>query len=77
MIAAIERAIAVPTADRLFYVGDAIRSGISLARINHLTGIHVRQRFVRQSAPLLFLVDPRGQCLLDDPSPGTFQFGGP
>jgi len=39
MITAIERAIAVPTADRLFYVGDAIRSGISLERINQLTGI--------------------------------------
>ncbi len=39
MVAAIERAIAVPTADRLFYVGDAIRIGISLERINQLTGI--------------------------------------
>src|SRR5882724_7070112 len=39
LITAIERAIAVPTADRLFYVGDAIRSGISLERINLLTGI--------------------------------------
>ncbi|MDF3064573.1 MAG: Carbamoyl-phosphate synthase large chain [Polyangiaceae bacterium] len=39
LIPAIERAIAVPTADRLFYVGDAIRSGISLERINQLTGI--------------------------------------
>ncbi|RYZ01769.1 MAG: carbamoyl-phosphate synthase large subunit [Myxococcales bacterium] len=39
LIPAIERAISVPTADRLFYVGDAIRSGISLERINALTGI--------------------------------------
>jgi carbamoyl-phosphate synthase large subunit len=39
MVTAIERAIAVPTADRLFYVGDAIRAGISLQRIFDLTAI--------------------------------------
>jgi carbamoyl-phosphate synthase large subunit len=39
LIAALERAIAVPTADRLFYVGDAMRTGISLERIYELTAI--------------------------------------
>jgi carbamoyl-phosphate synthase large subunit len=36
---AVEGVLAVPTADRLFYVGDALRSGISLERIFALTGI--------------------------------------
>jgi carbamoyl-phosphate synthase large subunit len=37
--AALEKLIGVATADRLFYVGDAVRAGISLERINQLTGI--------------------------------------
>jgi carbamoyl-phosphate synthase large subunit len=37
--AALEKLVGVATADRLFYVGDAVRAGISLERINQLTGI--------------------------------------
>ena len=39
LIRPLERAIAVPTADRLFYVGDGIRAGITLERIHQLSGI--------------------------------------
>ncbi|HYO97629.1 MAG TPA: carbamoyl-phosphate synthase large subunit [Polyangiaceae bacterium] len=37
--ASLERAIAIPTADRLFYVGDALRTGMSLEKVNELTAI--------------------------------------
>ena len=37
--AALEKAVRVPTAERLFYVGDALRHGISTERLNELTGI--------------------------------------
>ncbi len=36
---ALEKLIGVATADRLFYVGDAVRAGISLERINQITAI--------------------------------------
>jgi carbamoyl-phosphate synthase large subunit len=36
---ALERVIATPTADRLFYVGDAMRVGISNERIHEITAI--------------------------------------
>jgi carbamoyl-phosphate synthase large subunit len=36
---ALEKLVAIPTADRLFYVADAVRVGISLERVNQLTGI--------------------------------------
>jgi carbamoyl-phosphate synthase large subunit len=39
LVRPLEQAIKVPTADRLFYVGDAIRAGIPLERIHQLTGI--------------------------------------
>ncbi|MEI9935639.1 MAG: carbamoyl-phosphate synthase large subunit [Pseudomonadota bacterium] len=37
--AALEKAVRVPTAERLFYVGDALRHGISTERLNKITGI--------------------------------------
>src|SRR6187402_1327293 len=37
--AALEKAVRVPTAERLFYVGDALRHGISQERLNKITGI--------------------------------------
>ena len=37
--AALRKVIARPTADRLFYVGDALRHGISVEEVNELTGI--------------------------------------
>src|SRR5450755_1461891 len=37
--AALEKAVRVPTAERLFYVGDALRHGISPERLNQITGI--------------------------------------
>src|SRR6187399_2902127 len=37
--AALEKAVRVPTAERLFYVGDALRHGISTKRLNEITGI--------------------------------------
>jgi carbamoyl-phosphate synthase large subunit len=36
---ALAKLVTVPTADRLFYVVDAVRAGISLERLNQLTGI--------------------------------------
>jgi carbamoyl-phosphate synthase large subunit len=36
---ALERVIAVPTPERLFHVGDALRHGISIERVNAITGI--------------------------------------
>jgi carbamoyl-phosphate synthase large subunit len=36
---AVEKLIGVPTADRLFYVGDALRMGVTPERVNELTGI--------------------------------------
>jgi carbamoyl-phosphate synthase large subunit len=60
---AIERLIAIPSAERLFYVGDAIRLGISLDRIFELTQIDpwfltqlerlVQQESVIKAAPEL------------------------
>jgi len=38
-VAALETAVRVPTAERLFYVGDALRHGISQERLNKITGI--------------------------------------
>ena len=35
----LEKLIAIATADRLFYVADALRAGITLERVNALTGI--------------------------------------
>jgi len=37
--AALEKAVRVPTAERLFYVGDALRHGIGTERLNKITGI--------------------------------------
>jgi carbamoyl-phosphate synthase large subunit len=37
--AALEKVVRVPTAERLFYVGDALRHGISPERLNAITGI--------------------------------------
>src|SRR6187431_3218111 len=39
LCAALEKAVRVPTAERLFYVGDALRHGISTERLNQITGI--------------------------------------
>jgi carbamoyl-phosphate synthase large subunit len=36
---ALERVVRIPTADRLFYVADAVRAGISRDELNRLTGI--------------------------------------
>ncbi|HEX4511928.1 MAG TPA: carbamoyl-phosphate synthase large subunit, partial [Polyangiaceae bacterium] len=36
---ALERVVRVPTAERLFYVGDALRQGITPERLNEITGI--------------------------------------
>ncbi|HET9955085.1 MAG TPA: carbamoyl-phosphate synthase large subunit [Polyangiaceae bacterium] len=36
---ALTRVVTIPTADRLFYVADALRAGISLEKVNQLTGI--------------------------------------
>jgi carbamoyl-phosphate synthase large subunit len=36
---ALEKLVPIATADRLFYVADAVRAGISLERLNQLTGI--------------------------------------
>src|SRR5450432_1908891 len=61
--AALEKAVRVPTAERLFYVGDALRHGISAERLNTLTGIDpwflaqleriVRHEQVIMKAPVL------------------------
>src|SRR5690606_25027854 len=39
LVEALKIVIQRPTADRLFYVGDALRAGISCEEINQLTGI--------------------------------------
>jgi len=39
LVTALERLVPVATADRLFYVGDAIRLGVSLERLHALTAI--------------------------------------
>ena len=36
---ALEQVVAVPKAERLFYVGDALRAGIGVERVHQLTGI--------------------------------------
>jgi len=54
----LDRVIAVPAADRLFYVGDALRAGLSVERVHERTGIDpwfLRQieRILAQEAALV------------------------
>jgi carbamoyl-phosphate synthase large subunit len=39
LVSALSRLIVVPSADRLFYVADAVRAGISLSEVSRVTGI--------------------------------------
>src|SRR5690625_7453209 len=51
----------------------AVGPGLHGLMVDDMTGIHIGQSLTGQAAALLFLIEPGGQGLLDDPVPGTLQ----
>jgi hypothetical protein len=41
--------------------------------VDYVAGVHVLQRLKRQPVPFFFLIDPGGEGLFDDPSPGPLK----